>query len=97
MSSKKPGPSRRGSSSKKRRIGSLGFWTVLSIVILIALYALVVAASRPERSGQQLTLKTYTGLLRQDRITSATSRPTAPSWAVFGEPTDRWATSRCPS
>ncbi len=72
MSSKKSGPNRRRSGASKRRFGTLGFWTILTIVILLAVYVQVLAATRPNVSGQRLTVKGFNDLSEQGRLKSAT-------------------------
>jgi ATP-dependent metalloprotease FtsH len=64
-------PRRRETEKQTSRFG-LGFWTILAIVILLVGFVQVLAASRPQVDGTQLTYKSFVDLAEDGRIQTAT-------------------------
>ena len=65
----KKGSSETRSGGPKR---SLGFWCVVGIAVLILVYLVVLEASRPHVSGQRLRLDSFSTLIQDDRVRTAT-------------------------
>ncbi len=54
------------------RRGSLGFWTLASIVVLVLIYLVVLEASRPHLTGERLRLDGFYSSVQDDRVLEAT-------------------------
>ncbi len=62
---------RRPSTDPKRLFSSLGFWTILIIVILLVAYVQVLAATRPQVGGKELSFSAFVDLAEAGRIENA--------------------------
>jgi cell division protease FtsH len=56
----------------ERRRGSLGFWTIASIAVLVLLYLALLEVSRPHLTGERLRLDGFYTSVRDDRVLEAT-------------------------
>jgi len=54
-----------------RRFNTLGFWASLAIVLLLVGYVQVIAASRPQVSGQKLPFSAFIDLAESGRVVNA--------------------------
>ncbi len=61
-------PRARSTGAKKDR---LGLWTILTVGVLLAVYALVLVNSRPSVDGDALRIDSFFSLIREDRIRDA--------------------------
>jgi cell division protease FtsH len=55
-----------------RRRGSLGFWTIASIAVLLLVYLALIEVSRPHLTGERLRLDGFYASVRDDRVLDAT-------------------------
>ncbi|MBA3300224.1 MAG: AAA family ATPase, partial [Thermoleophilaceae bacterium] len=62
---------RRRRPEAGRLFGSLGFWTILIILIILVAFLQVVAATRPQVTGQKLPFSTFIDLAEAGRIENA--------------------------
>ncbi len=62
---------RRSRKNPARRFGTLGFWAILAIAILLVVFVQVVAASRPQVTGEKLPFSTFLDLAERDRVRDA--------------------------
>ena len=73
--SPRPNPSKRPRGrlprGATRRFNTLGFWASLAIVLLVVGYVQVIAASRPQVSGQKLPFSTFIDLAESGRVVDA--------------------------
>jgi ATP-dependent metalloprotease FtsH len=60
-----------GQGPVKRRFGTLGFFCSLIVIVLLVALVQVIAASRPQVTGKQLTYKTFVDYAEAGRIESA--------------------------
>ncbi len=58
----------RSGRTKKPR---LGFWCGIAVAVLLGLYGLAIANSRPRVSGERLRLDTFAQLVAEDRVKNA--------------------------
>jgi ATP-dependent metalloprotease FtsH len=68
-------PGKKGRQSERRQgrwRGSLGFWTLASVAVLVIVYLAVLEASRPHLSGERLRLDGFYSSVRDDRVIDAT-------------------------
>ena len=68
-------PDKKGSAigaAQRRWRGSLGFWTLASVAVLVIVYLAVLEASRPHLSGERLRLDGFYTSVRDDRVLDAT-------------------------
>ncbi|MEY2517061.1 MAG: cell division protease FtsH [bacterium] len=66
-------PPKRDDAARGRR-GSLGFWCIAAIVVLVLIYLVALEASRPHLVGDKLRLDAYNTLVNADKIQNATIR-----------------------
>ncbi len=52
--------------------GSLGFWCIVAIAVLVLIYLVALQASRPHLIGDKLRLDSYNGLVEDGKVTNAT-------------------------
>ncbi len=62
---------RRRRKDPARLFSSLGFWTILLIVILLVAFVQVLAASRPQVTGKKLSFSTFVELAEEGQIKEA--------------------------
>jgi ATP-dependent metalloprotease FtsH len=68
---KRPANSRRREAERPTSRFGLGFWVILAFILLLVAFVQVVAASRPQVDGTQLTYKRFVDLAEDGRIQTA--------------------------
>ena len=67
-----PGKTPKRDDAAKGWRGSLGFWCIAGIVVLVLIYLVALEASRPHLVGDKLRLDAYNTLVNDDKVESAT-------------------------
>ncbi|MGI8946131.1 MAG: ATP-dependent metallopeptidase FtsH/Yme1/Tma family protein [Thermoleophilaceae bacterium] len=65
-------PRRQDNGESKLRFGTLGFFCSLVVIVLLVALVQVIAASRPQVSGKQVTYSRFVNLAESGRIRTAT-------------------------